>query len=82
MILAVIAPIVGIPAPPSLVAFLLIGSIVSVGGHFPFLPQPLPGPLRFLLTAVALILRTRVQIQGTPAMGTSLFFHGLPPHSP
>jgi hypothetical protein len=56
MILPVIAPVVPVLLLPGLVAILLIGPVVRIGGHFVFLPHSLPGALTLLLAAVALIL--------------------------
>jgi hypothetical protein len=56
MIPAVVAPVVSVLLLPGLVALLLIGHVVSIGGHLVFLPHSLPGALTLLLAAVALIL--------------------------
>jgi hypothetical protein len=73
-----LAPIGVIAAVYSVVAWMspmpvglacsLVGLVVRIGSKFFFLPLPLAGALAVFLTAISLILYTRIRSKQTPTM--------------
>jgi hypothetical protein len=76
--LAILAPILGMPLLPLVLALALVGSVIRIGGHFVALPLRFSGPLSGLLGAEPLGLGTGIRHKETPAMDTAhLAVHGF-----
>jgi hypothetical protein len=80
MALSILFVVAGVVLVPLFLAIALIGLVVRIAQEFFLLPISLPGTLAFLVTAVALILDSRIGLEGAPAMNAlNGPVHGCPP---
>jgi hypothetical protein len=78
MLLAILAPILGMVVLPALLAVALVGPVIRIGGHFFALPLRFSGALAGLLRTEPLGLGTGIRHKETPAMDTAhLTVHGF-----
>jgi predicted membrane metal-binding protein len=71
MLLAILAPILGMVVLPALLAVALVGPVIRIGGQFGTLPLRFPGALTNLVGAETLGLDPGIRQKMTATMGTS-----------
>jgi hypothetical protein len=71
MLLAILAPVLGMLVLPSVLAVALVGPVIRIGGQFVSLPLGFPGPLTDLAGTETLGLDPGIRQHETPAMGTA-----------
>jgi hypothetical protein len=69
--LAICAPVLGMLVRPAVLAVVLVGPVIGIGGHFFALPLRFSGPLAGLVGAETLRLDPGIRHKATPAVGTS-----------
>jgi hypothetical protein len=72
-------PVPRVAYPPSPLAILLIGLMISIGGKLSPLPGSLPGALAFSPATIALILDMWVWNKPRAAVSAPNLFHGFSP---
>jgi len=78
MLLAILAPVLGMLVWPTMVAVALVGSVLGIGGHLFALPLRFSRPLAGLVRTETLSLGTGIRHKETPAMDTAhLAVHGF-----
>jgi hypothetical protein len=78
MLLAILAPVLGMLGRPALLAVALVGPVIGIGGHFCALPLGFSGPLAGCVRTETLRLRTGIWHKETLAMDTAhLAGHGF-----
>jgi len=71
MLLAILAPVLGMLVLPAVLAVALVGPVIGIGGHFVALPLRFSGPLAGLVRAELLGLGPGIRHKATPAMDTA-----------
>ena len=69
--LAILAPVLGMPLLPLVLAIALVGTVIGVGGEFGPLPLGFSRALASLVRAETLRLHPGIRQHETPAMGTA-----------
>ena len=71
MLLAILAPILGMLVLPAMLAVSLVGPVIGISGHFGALPLGFSGPLAGLVGTETLCLNSGIRQKTTAAMGTA-----------
>jgi len=70
-VLAILAPVLGMFVLPAMLAVLLVGPVIGIGGHFCALPLRFSGPLAGLVRTETLGFGTGIRHKETPAVDTA-----------
>jgi hypothetical protein len=80
MTLAIVHPVMAVPAAPDLLRISLILLIVGIGGKLLLLPQPFACALTSFVAAVSLVFDARIAVEGGATMRTTKWLsHGFLP---